>query len=158
MKRRVVTCILAVVWLNGCVFGPGRKDAAEFLSPEGSLVSVQGAPDHPFSNRASIVTGELIGVSAAGLVLIAPIRRDEDRSQQDRLVIVPYSLIGRVWILGQGSSGNPIEVGGRTPGAQKTKRLSRLSRYPYGLSEEAKARLLARFGQETFHELRVPGP
>jgi hypothetical protein len=146
---------------TGCFFGPSSSEIAAARQAYGSLATVANAKGRyrmvPTTSQLTVrgdtthrVTGELIAVRDGGWVLLVDAGSDDAV-----LVYAPYGAFEEGHIEGLGHLGDvDIDGGGRPSSSILAKRVRQLSRYPYGLTPEAEARMLTRLGQSEIIELR----
>jgi hypothetical protein len=118
--RFSLAAIALVAVLGGCSFGPKAK---EFARPGAEHLEIQVLPS-PLVADATRLTGELLAVEESGLLLLSG----------QTVLFVSYESITGV------KAGEPPP-----PETRETLRL--VSRFPYGLSPEVRAALLAAYDQ-----------
>lgn len=162
--QRLLYVALAAAALGlatGCFFGPSSSEIAATRQAYGSQATVSNAKGRyqavPTTSQLTVrgdtthhVTGELIGLRDGGWVLLVGAGSDDAV-----LVYAPYGAFEEGHIEGRGHLGDvDIDGGARPSSSILAKRMRQLSRYPYGLTPEAEARMLTRLGQPEIIELR----
>lgn len=153
MNSRILLLAMAV-FNSGCSHNVGvRVDEFKAAqSPAGIGTEVTLAKNVVAGNK---VAGELIAVTDKSLVLLLrePL---ETAAGRRRFVEVPFSAMRRAKFeqLGKAS----VRSEGKEIDAERLDRLSRLSRFPQGLDEQLKARLLAIYNEPEIYGLMRPTP
>jgi hypothetical protein len=147
--RFSLAAIALVAVLGGCSFGPKAK---EFARPGAEHLEIQVLPS-PLVADATRLTGELLAVEESGLLLL---------SGQTVLFVLAVEESGLLLLSGQtvlfvsyeSITGVKFErlknvrfPAGEPPPPETRETLRLVSRFPYGLSPEVRAALLAAYDQ-----------
>ena len=130
--KRVLLCM---VLFAGCIHGQRVENFPPAQRPGGLDVEVTTSAEAPR------ITGELLAVRADGLLI----------GTQSRIVFVSFGTIrdGRFPAVAR------LRIGARrTPGPDKLKELSLMSRFPQGLHSDLLERLLEAYSQDVVEEIR----
>jgi hypothetical protein len=122
--------VVLTALLSSCVFG---QRAEEYARPRAEILEIEVLPS-PQVADATRLTGELLAVEETGLLLLAG----------QTVLFVSYESIRRVKFERIKNIRFPA---GQPPPPETVKTLRLVSRFPYGLSPEVKAALLAAYDQ-----------
>jgi|GEM_PF-5518587 len=130
MNRILSTMLIAV--LSACTIGPRVENQALAREPRGADVRLAMVGEN--------VAGELLDVRDTGLVVLAA---------GPRIVLARYSSINRIDV----ELGGSIDRNRRPPPQGEKQRLTRLSRFPRGITPEVERALLRAYGLESIEEV-----